>query len=136
MLFCTSLSRIFCLWNGGKIQNSCVDVSFTVYYVIILSDNCWFVRPVGWFIVLTYATQPIADDVEDNRTATSIGALGFQAARTPVEDVTTRMLTYVNVLPMTVRDGTSLAPWTVLYLVQDATVTVRWVPALCSIHIM
>jgi len=86
------------VWDGGQIQNSCVDVSFTSYYVIILYDNCWFVRPVGWFIVLTYSTRPTADDVADNRTGTCIGALRFLAARTPVEDVTARMVADVNCL--------------------------------------
>jgi len=130
------LAAFFVCGMGGKFKIHALTCLLRPIMSLFLSDNSWFVRLVGWFIVLTYCTQPTADDVADNRTGTCIGALGFQAARTPVEDVTTRMLTDVNRLADDRRDYTTLAPWTVLYLVQDATVTVRWVPALCSIHIM
>jgi len=91
---CRSVLSRICRGGGGQIQNSCVDVPFTAYYVIILSDNCLYVQSAG----LSYSTQPTSDDVADSRTGTCIGALCFPAARTPVEDVTTRVLTDVNCL--------------------------------------
>ena len=77
---CVCVCVCVCVWRGGEqLQNSRFDVSFTAVMASLFYLSTLFVRPVGWFVVLTYSIQPTADNVADSRTS----ALFFQAADTP-----------------------------------------------------